>query len=142
MGALSYLKENTSHPVFSTLTSHSAFSFVQHVPRNNNETTLSFLLVALVCVFLSPDQNYVLSHYKTELCKKPPRLCRQGYACPYYHNSKDRRRSPHKHKYRCSIAACKRKQYPWILFNNLIIDENCCMFWGFFAATEHCHVQL
>ncbi|CAG02571.1 unnamed protein product, partial [Tetraodon nigroviridis] len=47
------------------------------------------------------DHNYVLSHYKTELCKKPPRLCRQGYACPYYHNSKDRRRSPHKHKYRC-----------------------------------------
>ncbi|XP_076027922.1 RING finger protein unkempt homolog, partial [Genypterus blacodes] len=44
------------------------------------------------------DNNYVLSHYKTELCKKPPRLCRQGYACPYYHNSKDRRRSPHKHK--------------------------------------------
>lgn len=43
----------------------------------------------------------MLSHYKTELCKKPPRLCRQGYACPYYHNSKDRRRSPHKHKYRC-----------------------------------------
>ncbi|TWW81667.1 RING finger protein unkempt -like protein [Takifugu flavidus] len=49
------------------------------------------------------DHNYVLSHYKTELCKKPPRLCRQGYACPYYHNSKDRRRSPHKHKY--SLAA-------------------------------------
>lgn len=49
---------------------------------------------------LSADNSYVLSHYKTELCKKPPRLCRQGYACPYYHNSKDRRRCPHKHKYR------------------------------------------
>ncbi|XP_066560991.1 RING finger protein unkempt homolog isoform X2 [Amia ocellicauda] len=46
------------------------------------------------------ENTYVLSHYKTELCKKPPRLCRQGYACPYYHNSKDRRRSPRKHKYR------------------------------------------
>lgn len=57
----------------------------------------------------SLDNNYVLSHYKTELCKKPPRLCRQGYACPYYHNSKDRRRSPHKHKYRCSFfISCEK----------------------------------
>lgn len=51
-------------------------------------------------ISLHADNSFVLSHYKTELCKKPPRLCRQGYACPYYHNSKDRRRSPHKHKYR------------------------------------------
>lgn len=65
-------------------------------------------LSLLVC-FNSLDNNYVLSHYKTELCKKPPRLCRQGYACPYYHNSKDRRRSPHKHKYRCSITLKKDK---------------------------------
>lgn len=46
------------------------------------------------------ETAYVLGNYKTEPCKKPPRLCRQGYACPYYHNSKDRRRSPRKHKYR------------------------------------------
>ncbi|RXM30362.1 RING finger protein unkempt-like [Acipenser ruthenus] len=46
------------------------------------------------------ETSYVLSSYKTEQCKKPPRLCRQGYACPYYHNSKDRRRVPRKHKYR------------------------------------------
>lgn len=46
------------------------------------------------------ETTYVLGNYKTEPCKKPPRLCRQGYACPYYHNSKDRRRSPRKHKYR------------------------------------------
>src|SRR5256885_11779844 len=26
------------------------------------------------------DHAYVLASYKTELCKKPPRLCRQGYA--------------------------------------------------------------
>jgi len=43
---------------------------------------------------------YVLANYKTEPCKKPPRLCRQGYACPQYHNNKDRRRSPKKFKYR------------------------------------------
>ncbi|OCT60693.1 RING finger protein unkempt homolog isoform X1 [Xenopus laevis] len=48
------------------------------------------------------DNTYVLGHYKTEQCKKPPRLCRQGYACPYYHNSKDRRRSPRQNKYRSS----------------------------------------
>lgn len=58
------------------------------------------LIVSFCVCSYSSDNNYVLSHYKTELCKKPPRLCRQGYACPYYHNSKDRRRSPHKHKYR------------------------------------------
>ncbi|XP_040186456.1 RING finger protein unkempt homolog isoform X3 [Rana temporaria] len=48
------------------------------------------------------DTTYVLGHYKTDQCKKPPRLCRQGYACPYYHNSKDRRRSPRQNKYRSS----------------------------------------
>ncbi|KAK9888175.1 hypothetical protein WA026_000444 [Henosepilachna vigintioctopunctata] len=46
------------------------------------------------------DTNYVLSNYKTEPCKRPPRLCRQGYACPQFHNSKDKRRSPRKFKYR------------------------------------------
>ncbi|XP_071106157.1 putative E3 ubiquitin-protein ligase UNKL isoform X2 [Haliotis cracherodii] len=46
------------------------------------------------------DTNYVLSNYKTEQCKRPPRLCRQGYACPQFHNSRDRRRSPKSVKYR------------------------------------------
>ncbi|XP_041492057.1 RING finger protein unkempt homolog isoform X3 [Microtus oregoni] len=53
-------------------------------------------------LFMISETAYVLGNYKTEPCKKPPRLCRQGYACPYYHNSKDRRRSPRKHKYRSS----------------------------------------
>ncbi|XP_046887647.1 LOW QUALITY PROTEIN: RING finger protein unkempt homolog [Hypomesus transpacificus] len=59
------------------------------------------------------DTTYVLSHYKTELCKKPPRLCRQGYACPYYHNSKDRRRSPHKHKYRALPCPSVKHSEEW-----------------------------
>lgn len=42
----------------------------------------------------------MLSCYKTEQCRKPARLCRQGYACPFYHNSKDRRRPPAICKYR------------------------------------------
>uniref|UniRef100_A0A0K8SJZ4 C3H1-type domain-containing protein n=1 Tax=Lygus hesperus TaxID=30085 RepID=A0A0K8SJZ4_LYGHE len=46
------------------------------------------------------DAPYVLLWYKTEQCKKLPRLCRQGYACPQYHNSRDKRRSPRKYKYR------------------------------------------
>ncbi|ELT93766.1 hypothetical protein CAPTEDRAFT_170777 [Capitella teleta] len=46
------------------------------------------------------DTNYVLTNYKTEPCKRPPRLCRQGYACPSYHNARDKRRSPRKIKYR------------------------------------------
>ncbi|KAJ9578701.1 hypothetical protein L9F63_005063, partial [Diploptera punctata] len=46
------------------------------------------------------DTSYVLASYKTEPCKRPPRLCRQGYACPQYHNSRDKRRSPRKFKYR------------------------------------------
>ena len=50
------------------------------------------------------DTTYVLSNYKTEPCKRPPRLCRQGYACPQYHNSKDKRRSPRKYKYRWVVV--------------------------------------
>ncbi|XP_045211700.1 RING finger protein unkempt homolog isoform X1 [Mercenaria mercenaria] len=46
------------------------------------------------------DTNFVLANYKTETCKKPPRLCRQGYACPHFHNARDRRRSPKLFKYR------------------------------------------
>nr|XP_038043038.1 putative E3 ubiquitin-protein ligase UNKL isoform X7 [Anas platyrhynchos] len=46
------------------------------------------------------DTTFVLAGYKTEQCTKPPRLCRQGYACPHYHNSRDRRRNPRKFRYR------------------------------------------
>ncbi len=46
------------------------------------------------------DTTYVLANYKTDPCRKPPRLCRQGYACPQFHNNKDKRRSPKKYKYR------------------------------------------
>ncbi|XP_033921213.1 putative E3 ubiquitin-protein ligase UNKL isoform X2 [Melopsittacus undulatus] len=46
------------------------------------------------------NTSFVLAGYKTEQCPKPPRLCRQGYACPHYHSSRDRRRNPRKFKYR------------------------------------------
>ncbi|KFD72265.1 hypothetical protein M514_01320 [Trichuris suis] len=59
------------------------------------------------------DQEHVLAYYKTELCKKPPRLCRQGYACPFYHNSKDRRRSPLEVKYRSTPCPSVKHADEW-----------------------------
>lgn len=50
--------------------------------------------------WLFVDSHYVLANYKTEPCKRPPRLCRQGYACPQYHNPRDRRRNPSIFKYK------------------------------------------
>ncbi|KAF5913772.1 hypothetical protein HPG69_002634, partial [Diceros bicornis minor] len=51
------------------------------------------------------DTNFVLGSYKTEQCPKPPRLCRQGYACPHFHNSRDRRRNPRRFQYRLTSEA-------------------------------------
>ena len=55
------------------------------------------------------DAEFVLSYYKTEACKKQPRFCRQGYACPHYHNAKDRRRNPKKFKYRSTPCPTVKK---------------------------------
>lgn len=54
---------------------------------------------ACICVWHA-DPLYVLINYKTEPCRRPHRLCRQGYACPSYHSARDKRRSPCTHKYR------------------------------------------
>ncbi|XP_075292727.1 putative E3 ubiquitin-protein ligase UNKL isoform X5 [Opisthocomus hoazin] len=59
------------------------------------------------------DTNFVLSGYKTEQCTKPPRLCRQGYACPHYHNSRDRRRNPRKFKYRSTPCPSVKHADEW-----------------------------
>merc|ERR1719384_1037563 len=59
------------------------------------------------------DTTYVLANYKTEPCKKPPRLCRQGYACPQFHNNKDRRRSPKKFKYRSTPCPAVKTADEW-----------------------------
>jgi len=55
------------------------------------------------------DAEFVLNYYKTESCKKQPRFCRQGYACPHYHNAKDRRRNPKKFKYRSTPCPVVKK---------------------------------
>ncbi|MCL4124959.1 UNVERIFIED_CONTAM: hypothetical protein GTU68_040422, partial [Idotea baltica] len=59
------------------------------------------------------DTAYVLANYKTETCKRPPRLCRQGYACPQYHNSRDRRRPPRKFKYRSTACPNVKHSDEW-----------------------------
>ncbi|XP_044589558.1 RING finger protein unkempt isoform X6 [Cotesia glomerata] len=71
------------------------------------------------------DTNYVLSNYKTEPCKRPPRLCRQGYACPQYHNSKDKRRSPRKSKYRSTPCPNVKHGEEWGEPGNCDQGDNC-----------------
>ncbi|XP_013773708.1 RING finger protein unkempt homolog isoform X1 [Limulus polyphemus] len=71
------------------------------------------------------DSNYVLANYKTEPCKRPPRLCRQGYACPQYHNNRDRRRSPKKHTYRSTPCPNVKQADEWGDPANCENGENC-----------------
>uniref|UniRef100_A0A2C9H883 RING finger protein unkempt n=1 Tax=Anopheles quadriannulatus TaxID=34691 RepID=A0A2C9H883_ANOQN len=77
------------------------------------------------------DTNYVLAHYKTEQCKRPPRLCRQGYACPQYHNSKDKRRSPRKFKYRSTPCPNVKHGEEWGEPANCEAGDNC----------QYCHTR-
>jgi len=71
------------------------------------------------------DTPYVLACYKTEPCKKPPRLCRQGYACPQFHNNKDRRRSPKKFKYRSTPCPSVKSADEWGDPANCDQGDNC-----------------
>lgn len=59
------------------------------------------------------EMFHVLAFYKTELCRKPPRMCRQGYSCPFYHNGKDKRRSPEKWRYRSTPCPAVRPNDDW-----------------------------
>ncbi|XP_059935389.1 putative E3 ubiquitin-protein ligase UNKL isoform X3 [Mesoplodon densirostris] len=59
------------------------------------------------------DTNFVLGSYKTEQCPKPPRLCRQGYACPHFHNSRDRRRDPRRFQYRSAPCPSVKHGDEW-----------------------------
>uniref|UniRef100_A0A182RYS7 RING finger protein unkempt n=1 Tax=Anopheles funestus TaxID=62324 RepID=A0A182RYS7_ANOFN len=77
------------------------------------------------------DTNYVLAHYKTEPCKRPPRLCRQGYACPQFHNSKDKRRSPRKFKYRSTPCPNVKHGEEWGEPANCEAGDNC----------QYCHTR-
>uniref|UniRef100_A0A8C4KR77 Unk like zinc finger n=1 Tax=Equus asinus asinus TaxID=83772 RepID=A0A8C4KR77_EQUAS len=59
------------------------------------------------------DTHFVLGSYKTEQCPKPPRLCRQGYACPHFHNSRDRRRNPRRFQYRSTPCPSVKHGDEW-----------------------------
>lgn len=56
---------------------------------------------------------FVLIHYKTIKCEKPVRLCRQGFACPFYHNPKDKRRSPKIYKYKSTACPAVKIGVDW-----------------------------
>jgi hypothetical protein len=73
----------------------------------------------------------VLSNYKTEPCKKPPRLCRQGYACPFYHNGKDRRRPPGIYKYRSTPCPGAKNGDDWADPEGCETGEGC----------QYCHTR-
>lgn len=60
------------------------------------------------------DTNFVLINYKTEQCKRPPRLCRQGFACPQYHNARDKRRNPSIFKYRSTPCPNVKQGDDWL----------------------------
>jgi len=77
------------------------------------------------------DTTYVLANYKTEPCKKPPRLCRQGYACPQFHNNKDRRRSPKKYKYRSTPCPAVKTADEWGDPVNCDVGDSC----------QYCHTR-
>ncbi|XP_066981401.1 RING finger protein unkempt-like isoform X2 [Macrobrachium rosenbergii] len=77
------------------------------------------------------DTSYVLANYKTEQCKRPPRLCRQGYACPQYHNSRDRRRSPKKFKYRSTACPNVKHGDEWGEPSNCDNGDSC----------QYCHTR-
>ncbi|KAL7667974.1 hypothetical protein ACOME3_008695 [Neoechinorhynchus agilis] len=59
------------------------------------------------------DTLYVLEWYKTEPCKRPARICRQGYACPQYHNPRDRRRNPFVFTYRSTPCPNVKQSDEW-----------------------------
>ncbi|CAO1425624.1 unnamed protein product [Diamesa serratosioi] len=77
------------------------------------------------------DTNFVLANYKTDQCKRPPRLCRQGYACPQYHNSKDKRRSPRKYKYRSTPCPNVKHGEEWGEPDNCEAGDGC----------QYCHTR-
>uniref|UniRef100_A0A1I7UGL8 C3H1-type domain-containing protein n=1 Tax=Caenorhabditis tropicalis TaxID=1561998 RepID=A0A1I7UGL8_9PELO len=77
------------------------------------------------------NHDQVLSCYKTEQCQKPARLCRQGYACPYYHNSKDRRRPPGTYRYRSTPCPAARTIDEWLDPDLCESADNC----------QYCHTR-
>ncbi|UMM20474.1 hypothetical protein L5515_015736 [Caenorhabditis briggsae] len=75
--------------------------------------------------------EFVVLNYKTEFCRKPVSYCRQGYACPFYHNSKDRRRSPAVFKYRTTACPSAKPNNEWEDPDMCAGGDNC----------QYCHTR-
>lgn len=71
------------------------------------------------------DLYYILLKYKTEQCKRPTRLCRQGFACPQWHNQRDRRRDPLEHKYRTTPCPNVRQGDDWLEASECGLGDDC-----------------
>ncbi|CAF3778738.1 unnamed protein product, partial [Adineta steineri] len=110
--------------------------------REIKNTDLALERLARLCISLEneralnddpkwSDSHYVLANYKTELCKRPPRLCRQGYACPQYHNPRDRRRNPSIVKYKSTPCPHVKQSDEWIDPTVCEAGDNC----------KYCHTR-
>ncbi|CAF1025242.1 unnamed protein product [Adineta ricciae] len=110
--------------------------------REIQNTDLALERLARLCISLEneralnddpkwSDSHYVLANYKTEPCKRPPRLCRQGYACPQYHNPRDRRRNPSIFKYKSTPCPHVKQSDEWIDPTICEAGDNC----------KYCHTR-
>ncbi|OAF66546.1 hypothetical protein A3Q56_05721 [Intoshia linei] len=71
------------------------------------------------------DPKHIILNYKTTLCELIPRLCKQGYACPSYHNERDRRRNPVEFKYRSTTCPNAKPGEEWNSVLTCELKDNC-----------------
>ncbi|CAF0734853.1 unnamed protein product [Didymodactylos carnosus] len=97
---------------------------------SGNRKHFCLFKITISC-FSIQDSQYVLANYKTESCKRPPRLCRQGYACPQYHNPRDRRRNPSIFKYKSTPCPHVKQSDEWMDPTACESGDNC----------KYCHTR-
>lgn len=108
---------NSTSSSSSSTTTSSSVSSTDVVLINEKVNTLTTSLEKERLLNEDPkwnDANYVLINYKTEQCKRPSRLCRQGFACPQYHNARDKRRNPSVFKYRSTPCPNVKQGDDWL----------------------------
>ena len=67
----------------------------------------------------------VLAEYKTQKCSLEAHQCRRGYGCPFYHNDKDRRRSPLKYAYTSGFCEFAKSDNEWKSYINCPNGDDC-----------------
>ena len=60
------------------------------------------------------DAHTILTEYKTKPCQREANACRKGYGCPYYHNNKDKRRSPSFYTYSAAACPTVKIKHEWL----------------------------